>query len=41
MVRVGTLAQRSEFVPKKQNWYRSAQPWLAALAEIPKNAKQG
>ena len=41
MVRVGTLAQRSAFVPKKQNWFRSAQPWLAALAEIPKNAKQG
>ncbi len=41
MVRTGTLAQRAQFVPKKQNWFRSAQPWLAALAEIPKNAKQG
>ena len=41
MVRVGTLAQRKQFVPKKQNWFRSAQPWLAELSMIPKNAKQG
>ena len=41
MVRIGTLAQRSQFVPKKQNWSRSAQPWLAQLASIPRNEKQG
>jgi hypothetical protein len=41
MVRIGTLAQRSQFVPKKQNWFRSAQPWLAQLASIPRNEKQG
>ena len=40
-VRIGTLAQRSQFVPKKQNWFRSAQPWLAQLASIPRNEKQG
>jgi hypothetical protein len=41
MVRVGTLQQRAQFVPKKQNWFRSAQPWLAQLATIPRNEKQG
>jgi hypothetical protein len=41
MVRIGTLAQREQFVPKKQNWARSAQPWLAQLASIPRNEKQG
>ena len=41
MVRVGTLAQRAQFVPKKQNWFRSAQPWVTELATLPKNAKQG
>jgi hypothetical protein len=41
MVRTGTLSERSKFVPKKQNWFRSAQPWLAQLATIPQNEKQG
>jgi hypothetical protein len=41
MVRTGTLSERSKFVPKKQNWFRSAQPWLAQLATIPRNEKQG
>jgi hypothetical protein len=41
MVRIGTLAQREQFVPKKQNWVRSAQPWLAQLGSIPGNEKQG
>ena len=41
MVRIGTLDQRAQFVPKKQNWFRSAQPWLAELATIPRNEKQG
>jgi len=41
MVRIGTLAQRAQFVPKKQNWTRSAQPWLTELAAIPRNEKQG
>ena len=31
-VRVGILRQRKEFVPKKQNWFRSALPWITALA---------
>ncbi len=41
MVRVGILAQRDQLLPKRQNWFRSAQPWLAALAAMPKNEKQG
>ena len=41
MVRIGTLSQREQFVPKKQNWARSAQPWLAQLSSIPRNEKQG
>jgi len=41
MVRVGILRQRREFVPKRQNWFRSALPWVAALAGIQQNAKQG
>jgi len=41
MVRVGILNQRREFLPKKQNWFRSALPWLGELSVIHKNAKQG
>ena len=41
MVRVGILSQRREFLPKKQNWYRSALPWLSGIGAIHKNEKQG
>jgi hypothetical protein len=41
MVRVGILRQRSEFTPKRQNWFRSALPWVTELAAIDKNEKQG
>jgi hypothetical protein len=41
MVRVGILRQRSEFTPKRQNWFRSALPWVTGLAAIDKNEKQG
>jgi hypothetical protein len=42
MVRVGILRQRGDLVPKKQNWFRSARPWVVAgLEAIPKNEKQG
>ncbi len=41
MVRVGILRQRREFVPRRQNWFRSALPWVTELAAIHKNDKQG
>ena len=41
MVRVGILRQRREFLPKKQNWFRSALPWLAQMDAVDKNEKQG
>jgi hypothetical protein len=40
-VRVGILRQRREFVPKRQNWFRSALPWITGLPAIEKNAKGG
>ena len=40
-VRIGLLRQRGQFQPKKQNWFRSALPWLTGLAGLPKNEKQG
>jgi hypothetical protein len=39
MVRVGILRERDQLVPKVQNWYRSARPWVTALDAIPKNQK--
>jgi hypothetical protein len=41
MLRVGILRQRGQFVPKRQNWFRSAMPWLSGLGAIQKNEKQG
>jgi hypothetical protein len=41
MVRVGILRQRKEFVPRRQNWFRSALPWLPQLGAIERNEKQG
>jgi hypothetical protein len=38
-VRVGILRQRREFVPKKQNWFRSALPWIDSVSTIVKNEK--
>jgi hypothetical protein len=40
-VRIGLLRQRDQFVPKKQNWFRSALPWTMGLDALPKNPKQG
>jgi len=40
MIRVGTLRQRRDFVPKQQNWFRSALPWVIELGAVPKNEKQ-
>jgi hypothetical protein len=40
-VRVGILRQRRQFAPSRQNWFRSALPWVTQLASIKQNAKQG
>ncbi len=40
-VRVGLLRQRDQLIPRRQNWYRSARPWLTEIGSIPKNEKQG
>jgi len=40
-VRVGILRQRKDFVPRRQIWFRSAQPWVAEIAPIQKHEKQG
>lgn len=40
-VRVGILRQRREFVPQKQNWFRSALPWIITLPAIARNEKGG
>jgi len=40
-VRIGLLRQRSRFAPKKQNWFRSALPWVDGLPGVQKNEKQG
>ena len=39
MLRVGILRERDQLAPKRQNWFRSAQPWLAALTSLPSNEK--
>lgn len=38
-LRVGTLRQRDQIVPKSQNWTRSARPWLGELASLPAKEK--
>ncbi|MEM7222597.1 MAG: GFA family protein [Pseudomonadota bacterium] len=39
-LRVGAVTQRDQLIPTMQVWHRSAQPWLAELAQIEKVAKQ-
>jgi len=39
-VRVGLLRQRYKLPPKRQNWWRSARPWVTELAQVPKFEKQ-
>jgi hypothetical protein len=39
-IRVGTLRQRNEFVPKLQYWFRSAQRWTNDLDSMSKTEKQ-
>ena len=40
MVRVGILKERDQLPPKRQNWFRSARPWVTSMDSIPKNQKQ-
>jgi hypothetical protein len=34
-IRVGTISQRNELVPRQQSWTRSRQPWVDDLTAIP------
>jgi hypothetical protein len=40
MLRVGILRQRAQFLPKRQIWWRSAQPWVTDIASVPRYEKQ-
>jgi hypothetical protein len=40
MLRVGILRQRDQFVPKRQIWWRSAQPWVTKITDVPRYEKQ-
>ena len=40
-VRVGILRQRDQLAPRRQQWFRSARPWVIELASVPKSEKQG
>jgi hypothetical protein len=39
-VRVGILRQRDQLTPRRQQWWRSARPWVTALDALPKAEKQ-
>ena len=40
MLRVGILRQRDQLVPRQQIWFRSAQPWVTGIADLPKSETQ-
>jgi hypothetical protein len=40
-IRVGTVRQRNQLVPKRQIWCRSEQQWLGSISTFPKTEKQG
>ena len=39
VVRVGVLRERGELAPKKQNWMRSARPWVTEIGALNRNEK--
>jgi hypothetical protein len=39
-VRVGLLRQRDQLIPRRQNWFRSAQSWVTTIGGMPRNEKQ-
>jgi hypothetical protein len=41
IVRIGTLDQRDQLMPKSQNWFHSAQPWLTAMSALRTHQKSG
>ncbi len=38
-IRVGTIRQRAELIPKAQVWHRSSQHWVDAIAALPAREK--
>jgi len=40
MLRVGILRQRDQLTPQRQQWWRSARPWVTTLDAMPKIEKQ-
>ena len=40
MVRVGILRQRDQLAPRRQQWWRSARPWVTGLDALPRAEKQ-
>ncbi len=40
MLRVGILRQRDQLVPRQQIWFRSAQPWVTGIADLPRSETQ-
>jgi hypothetical protein len=38
-IRVGTIRQREQLIPRKQVWFRSAQHWLSDLGAVAKHEK--
>lgn len=38
-IRVGTIRQRDELIPRKQVWFRSAQRWLPDLDTVARHDK--
>ena len=38
-IRVGTIRQRDQLIPRKQVWFRSAQRWLPDLGAVAKHDK--
>jgi hypothetical protein len=39
-LRVGILRQRDQLVPRRQQWFRSARPWVTGLGALAKAEKQ-
>ena len=39
-LRGGTVRQREQLAPKRHLWYRSAQPWLGDIGDLPRIEKQ-
>jgi hypothetical protein len=39
-VRVGILRQRDQLTPRRQQWWRSARPWVTTLDALPKAERQ-